>query len=476
MIDREQFGRRLSVLRKKLSLSQAELAERFGVSTQAVSKWETGLALPDVDILLEMSWLFDISVNSLLEGGDQFINSPAMTRARIPEKVDEILKAKNEKQLFSALEPYFTEVELYDLAKRMMSGTLKINLDVEVDDSKAEFEKNIAVPVKNLSESSLRELAPVISEAASELVGGIDRGLKRISEFMICPACKERLVLNSEDNGRTVYFTCKNGHRYNVDDGVVYFGTREIPGELWSLYLRNYKQYLIEQNWPEQSPEARMYDRGNVFSEEVKWREIEKRRPRYIIDIATGNGGGVKYLIQRINWNCTLILCDLSHRILKWDRKYFSENLHNPYMDMVYFACDCANLPLFDDSIDCVISCCGFESMQEKMMDGFKEAYRILKPGSCAVYGMSAVDGHDSANTQKWVELMHTVQDGIPDTAIFDKMIDICEWKQKCSDTGFSSTEAIKIYGEMDAPDTDIFPFENMIIRWMAEYICVSRK
>ena len=109
-------------------------------------------------------------------------------------------------------------------------------------------------------------------------------------------------------------------------------------------------------------------------------------------------------------------------------------------------------------------------------MDGFKEAYRILKPGSCAVYGMSAVDGHDSANTQKWVELMHTVQDGIPDTAIFDKMIDICEWKQKCSDTGFSSTEAIKIYGEMDAPDTDIFPFENMIIRWMAEYICVSRK
>lgn len=57
IIDKDQFGKRISVLRKKLGLSQAELAGKFNVSTQAVSKWEKGLAIPDVDILLEMSWL-----------------------------------------------------------------------------------------------------------------------------------------------------------------------------------------------------------------------------------------------------------------------------------------------------------------------------------------------------------------------------------------------------------------------------------
>jgi ubiquinone/menaquinone biosynthesis C-methylase UbiE len=38
--------------------------------------------------------------------------------------------------------------------------------------------------------------------------------------------------------------------------------------------------------------------------------------------------------------------------------------------------------------------------MQNKMMAGFKEAYRILKPNGKAVYNMSLVDDHDSENTK----------------------------------------------------------------------------
>lgn len=55
-------------------------------------------------------------------------------------------------------------------------------------------------------------------------------------------------------------------------------------------------------------------------------------------------------------------------------------------------------------------------------------------------------------------------------------MIDIVEWEQKCNMTGYKHTESIKIYDELPAPNTDVFPFENMIMRWMSEYICVSRK
>ena len=41
----------MSVLRRKAGLSQTDLAEKLGVTSQAVSKWECGNAVPDIDIL-----------------------------------------------------------------------------------------------------------------------------------------------------------------------------------------------------------------------------------------------------------------------------------------------------------------------------------------------------------------------------------------------------------------------------------------
>lgn len=67
MINKIHFGKRVADFRRKLKLSQAELGERLGVSSQAVSKWETGAALPDIDLLLEMSKLYGVSINELLE-------------------------------------------------------------------------------------------------------------------------------------------------------------------------------------------------------------------------------------------------------------------------------------------------------------------------------------------------------------------------------------------------------------------------
>ena len=67
MIDKQRFGKRASSLRRRLALSQAGLAEKLGVSAQAVSKWETGAALPDIELLLELSRLYGVSVNELLE-------------------------------------------------------------------------------------------------------------------------------------------------------------------------------------------------------------------------------------------------------------------------------------------------------------------------------------------------------------------------------------------------------------------------
>jgi len=68
MIDKVKVGKRIIALRKEHGFSQSEFAVQLNVTPQAVSKWETGLALPDIEILLIMSMLFKITINEILEG------------------------------------------------------------------------------------------------------------------------------------------------------------------------------------------------------------------------------------------------------------------------------------------------------------------------------------------------------------------------------------------------------------------------
>lgn len=60
-------SRYLQFLRKKHNYTQEDLAKKLNISRQAVSKWETGAALPDLDILLKISRLYDVTINDILE-------------------------------------------------------------------------------------------------------------------------------------------------------------------------------------------------------------------------------------------------------------------------------------------------------------------------------------------------------------------------------------------------------------------------
>lgn len=61
------LGKRISTYRKTLGISQEELGARLGVSRQAVSKWETDAASPDMENLLALSREFGVSVAELTE-------------------------------------------------------------------------------------------------------------------------------------------------------------------------------------------------------------------------------------------------------------------------------------------------------------------------------------------------------------------------------------------------------------------------
>ena len=65
-MDQIAIGKFISECRKEKHLTQAQLAERLGVTDRAVSKWETGRSMPDASIMLELCEQIGITVNDLL--------------------------------------------------------------------------------------------------------------------------------------------------------------------------------------------------------------------------------------------------------------------------------------------------------------------------------------------------------------------------------------------------------------------------
>ena len=72
-----EFSEKLLQLRRAQNLTQEQLAEQLNVSRQSVSKWESGQALPEVDKLIALGKLFNLSVEELLCTED-FANRPAI--------------------------------------------------------------------------------------------------------------------------------------------------------------------------------------------------------------------------------------------------------------------------------------------------------------------------------------------------------------------------------------------------------------
>ena len=62
-----KIGEKLRTLRKERKLTQERLAEYLNVSSQAVSKWENGLASPDIDMLPRLAVFYDITMDELLD-------------------------------------------------------------------------------------------------------------------------------------------------------------------------------------------------------------------------------------------------------------------------------------------------------------------------------------------------------------------------------------------------------------------------
>ncbi|MBQ7761272.1 MAG: helix-turn-helix transcriptional regulator [Clostridia bacterium] len=67
-MNQAKIGSFISECRRNKGLTQAQLAEKLNITDRAVSKWETGRAMPDSSIMLKLCEILEITVNDLLSG------------------------------------------------------------------------------------------------------------------------------------------------------------------------------------------------------------------------------------------------------------------------------------------------------------------------------------------------------------------------------------------------------------------------
>ena len=67
-MDQVKIGKFIAERRKSQGLTQMQLAEKLGITDRAISKWETGRAMPDTSLMMDLCGILKITVNDLLSG------------------------------------------------------------------------------------------------------------------------------------------------------------------------------------------------------------------------------------------------------------------------------------------------------------------------------------------------------------------------------------------------------------------------
>ena len=92
-MNQEKIGKFIAECRKQEGLTQMQLAERLNVTDRAVSKWETGRAMPDSSIMLDLCNVLKISIGDLFNGGKLSMENK---KEELEKELLQMLKKKEE--------------------------------------------------------------------------------------------------------------------------------------------------------------------------------------------------------------------------------------------------------------------------------------------------------------------------------------------------------------------------------------------
>lgn len=96
-IDKQKFGAFIAALRKEKKLTQRELAQQLCISDKAVSKWETGVSIPDVTLLIPLGDALGVTVTELLECR-RMEHSEPMTAGQVEQIVQTTIRMSDEEE------------------------------------------------------------------------------------------------------------------------------------------------------------------------------------------------------------------------------------------------------------------------------------------------------------------------------------------------------------------------------------------
>ncbi len=82
-MDSGKIGAYIQLKRKNAGLTQTQLGDMLGITSKAVSKWETGVAIPDVSLFPELTKILNITIEELLQGEDNKVVPPEKKKRNI---------------------------------------------------------------------------------------------------------------------------------------------------------------------------------------------------------------------------------------------------------------------------------------------------------------------------------------------------------------------------------------------------------
>lgn len=138
---KKQIGANIVSYRKRFGMTQAMLAEKLNYSDKAVSKWERGESVPDVQTLVQLAELFSVTVNDLLVDPDALPENPGTVERVMGLAVEKTLKRKANKKIILMLSSIlvwfvalliFVMLSLFDIPKGWIAFIYAIPIDAIV--------------------------------------------------------------------------------------------------------------------------------------------------------------------------------------------------------------------------------------------------------------------------------------------------------------------------------------------------------
>lgn len=165
MFDITKFGAFISRLRKNADMTQSELADRLGLTRQAISRYECGDSFPDISVLRELAGIFGIPLELLINSGDptegeaEIIEAVASGREITPKNAADVLS------LAPLLKP--------SVLSRLSDSMAKQGIDMSGITALAEYlnDTDARKLLQSVSFDSLSEMDPNLLERLLPLLG-----------------------------------------------------------------------------------------------------------------------------------------------------------------------------------------------------------------------------------------------------------------------------------------------------------------